>query len=153
MKNLIKLSVIFYLTISCSKQKEQPLNERVEQFQVSECRTDCGIDSIGVRTSKVKNDLGVKLGYVVNCSWKQAFIKNIEEQNDTLIFELDRPNKNGEYPITECDCFFFFEFIIKNYTKKPKTIRVAELFEKGKYWDERNFEQELEIEETVIETE
>lgn len=153
MKNLITVSVIVCLIIGCSKQKEQPMNQRVKQFRVSECRTDCGIDSIGVQTYKTKNNLKVKLGYVVNCSWNRAFLKNITETNDTLIVELDKPNVNGEYPITECDCFFFFEFMITNYAKKPKAIRVAELFEKNKYWDERNFEQILDIEETIIETE
>ena len=153
MKNLINIAIIVCLIFGCSRRKEQSLNQKIEQFRVSECRTDCGIDSVGVWTNKAKNDLNVKLGYVVNCSWKQAFIKNIEKQNDTLIVELDKPNVNGEYPITECDCFFFFEFIIKDYTKEPKDIRVAELFEKNKYWDERNLKQELEIEETIIETE
>ena len=136
----------------CSKQKEQPLNERVEQFRVSECRTDCGIDSIGVRTYNIENDLKVKLGYIVNCSWDRAFLKNITEINDTLIVELDMPSENGHYPITECDCFLFFDFVIRNYSKAPKAIRVAELFEANTYWDERNF-KELEIEETQIEAE
>ncbi|MEP3448358.1 MAG: hypothetical protein ABJN61_11695 [Flavobacteriaceae bacterium] len=150
MKTLILLSVVFCLTIGCSKQKKQSLNERAGQFKVSECRTDCGIDSIGVHTDIIKNDLKVKLGYVVNCSWRQAFLKNIKERNDTIIVEFDRPNVNGEYPITECDCFFYFEFLIENFDKEPKAIRVAELFEKNKYWDERNFDYVI-TEETIIE--
>jgi hypothetical protein len=147
------MSVTFCLIIGCSKQEKQPLIEKIEQFKVSECRTDCGLDSIGVRTYKVKNSLKVKLGYVVNCSWKQAFLDNIKEKNDTIIIELDKLNVNGEYPITDCNCFFYFEFLIKNFDKKPKAIRVAELFERNKYWDERNFDQILEVEETIIEIE
>lgn len=153
MKNLITLSIIVYLIIGCSKRKEPSLNKLIQQFRVSECRTDCGIDSIGVQTYKTENDLKVKLGYFVNCSWKKAFLKNITERNDTLIVELDKPNVDGEYPITECDCFFFFEFMITNYANEPKAIRIAELFEQNKYWDERNFDQILEIEEPIIETE
>ncbi|WP_405570468.1 hypothetical protein [Winogradskyella sp. Asnod2-B02-A] len=150
MKNLISIVILVCLIIGCSGQKERPLNQKIEQFRVSECRTDCGIDSIGVRTYKAKNDLKVKLGYVVNCSWDRAFLKNITERNDTLIVELDMPSENGGYPISECDCFFFFEFTIKDYANKPKAIRVAELFEKNKFWDERRIP---EIEETIIEAE
>ncbi|NRR93371.1 hypothetical protein HSX10_17490 [Winogradskyella undariae] len=150
MKNLIIIALFVCLIIGCSEKKEQPLNQKIEQFRVSECRTDCGIDSIGVWTNNIENNLNVKLGYIVNCSWDSAFFKNITETNDTLIVELDMPNVNGEYPITECDCFFFFEFMIKNYNKEPKAIRVAELFGKNKFWDERRIP---EIEETIIETE
>ena len=137
MKNLISIAILVCLIIGCSGKKEQPLNQKIEKFLVSECRTECGIDSVGVWTNKIENNLNVKLGYIVNCSWKRAFLKNITETNDTLIVELDMPNVNGEYPITECDCFFFFEFIIKNYKKEPKAIRVAELFGDNKFWDER----------------
>ncbi len=148
MKNLFIILCICSI-LGCSKQKELALNQRVEKFQVSECRTDCGIDSIGVRTSKTKNDgLKVKLGYIVNCSWKKGYLKNIIEQNDTLIVKLDRPHSdNGEYPMTLCDCFIYFDFVVKNYNKKPKAIHVADLFEDNKYWDEKTPREIVEIEE------
>ena len=150
MKNLISIAILFCLIIGCSGKKAKPLNQRIEQFRVSKCRTDCGIDSVGVWINKIENNLNVKLGYIVNCSWDRAFLKNITEINDTLIVEFDKPNVNGEYPITECDCFFFFEFKIKNYAKEPKAIRVAKLFETNKFWDEKGIP---EIEETIIEFE
>ncbi len=135
MRNLF----IIFLIFGCTKEKGLPINQRVEKFQVSECRTDCGVDSIGVRTSKTRNDdLKVKLGYIINCSWKKGYLKDITERNDTLIVKLDRPHSdNGEYPMTLCDCFMYFDFEIKNYNKKPKAIRVVDLFEGNKYWDEK----------------
>ncbi len=148
MKKLINIAIFVCLIIGCSERKEKSLNQKTKRFRVSECRTDCGIDSIGVSTNKSGKNLNVKLGYIVNCSWNKAFLKNITEINDTIIVELDKPNLNGEYPITECDCFFFFEFMIKNYNKEPRAVRVTELFDKNKFWDERRIP---EIEETIIE--
>jgi len=147
MKNLIFYSFILALFIGCSKPKPQSLNKRITQFQVSECKTNCGLDSIGVKTTKVDNNLNVRLGYIVNCSWSRAFFKNITEVNDTLIVELDIPSENGEYPISECDCFYYFNFKIINYPKTPKAIRVIDIFEKDKFWDEIKIP---EIEETSI---
>jgi len=138
--------------MGCSKQKDIPLNKRVEQFQISECRADCGLDSLGIRTKKIENEnLKVSLGYILNCSWEQAYFKNITEKNDTLIVELDMPNSDGEYPITSCDCFFYFDFVIRDYNKLPKAIRVVDIFTENKYWDETAIFQ-TEIEETVIES-
>ena len=147
MKNIIFYSFILVVFIGCSKSKSQSLNKKIELFQVSECKTNCGIDSIGVKTTKVNNNLNVRLGYIVNCSWSKAFFKNISEVNDTLVVELDLPNINGEYPITECDCFFYFKFKIVNYNKTPKAIRIIDIFEKGKFLDELKIP---EIEETPI---
>ncbi|WP_109853447.1 hypothetical protein [Aquimarina sp. AU58] len=151
-----KLFIILFICsiFGCPKQEKLALNQRIEKFQVSECKTDCGIDLIGVRTSKNKNDgLNITLGYIVNCSWKNGYLKNITEQNDTLIVELDRPHSDsGDYPMTSCHCFFYFDFVIRDYSKTPKVIRVAELFEKNKYWDERDFDRyEIEeVEEIII---
>ena len=136
---------------SCSKKNKPPLNKRVDNFKISECKRNCGIDSIGFQTKRIDNNLNVKLGYIVNCAWNEAFLKDIIETNDTLIVQFDKPNDDGNYPITECNCFYFFEFTIKDYQKTPKSIRVAELFEEHKFWDERNFENIIEIEETIIE--
>lgn len=147
MKKKILLFFIIILFFRCSKQSTKPLNQRIEKFQVSECKTDCGIDSIGVQTQKINSDLSVKLGYIVDCSWSKAFFKNITEIKDTLIIELDMPIENGGYPISECDCFYFFNFKIKNYTKEPRAIRVVDIFEDGKFLDERKIP---EIEETPI---
>ncbi len=147
MKNLILLSIILFFFVACSKQKIQSLNKRVTQFQVSECKTNCGLDSIGVTTNKADKNLNVRLGYIVNCSWSKAFFKNITEVNDTLIVELDIPSENGEYPISECDCFYYFNFKIINYAKTPKAIRVIDVFEKDKFWDEIKIPK---IEETSI---
>ncbi|GAA4272517.1 hypothetical protein U6A24_09785 [Aquimarina gracilis] len=152
MKNLLTISLIFLIS-GCGKQKELLLHQKVEKFQVSECRTDCGIDSIGVRMSQTKNDgLKVKLGYIVNCSWKKGYLKNITEQNDTLIVKLDRPRSdNGEYPMTLCDCFMYFDFVVKDYNKKPKAIRVIDLFEENKYWDEKQPKEIVEdVEEEIM---
>ncbi|WP_074408936.1 hypothetical protein [Aquimarina megaterium] len=78
-------------------------------------------------------------------------MKNVTEQNDTLLIELDKPQLNdGGYPVTTCDCFFYFSFVLKNYTNTPKAIRVLELFENNKYWDERDFDR-YEFQETIIE--
>ncbi|MDH7913040.1 hypothetical protein [Winogradskyella sp. SYSU M77433] len=151
MKNILVILFIAIFVVSCKKQNIKPLNQRIENFKVSECRTNCGIDSIGVSTTKSKSDLFVKFGYIVNCCWDQAVFKDIEEVNDTLIVEFDRPNQNGEYPICECDCFFYFTFTINNYTKKPKAIRVKDIFTEHKFWDERSFEHMV-IEETIIDT-
>ncbi|MDG4715089.1 hypothetical protein [Winogradskyella marincola] len=147
MKNLILYSFILFLFIGCSKPKPQSLNKKIKEFQVSECQTNCGLDSIGVKTAKVDNNLNVRIGYILNCSWSRAFFKNISEVNDTLIVELDLPNINGEYPITECDCFFYFNFKIVNYNKTPKAIRIIDIFENGKFLDELKIP---EIEETPI---
>ncbi|MEM9680573.1 MAG: hypothetical protein AAF901_09640 [Bacteroidota bacterium] len=149
MKNQILIITLSLLVFSCDKRKEQLLNQKVKYFQVSECRNDCGVDSIGFSTYIVGDNLSVKLGYIVNCSWDGAFLKGIIERNDTLIVKLDRPNNNGEYPITDCDCFYFFDFIIEEYTKKPEVVRVTDLFEKDKFWDERNFDKFREVEEAI----
>ena len=149
-KSSLVITFLICLILGCSRRNIIPLNNRVEQFQVSECRNDCSIDSIGIRTNKIENkNLKVSLGYILNCSWKQAFFKNIIEKNDTLIVELDRPHsENGEYPITDCDCFFYFDFGIRDYHKIPKAIRVVDIFTKDKFWDETAIYQ-MEVEETI----
>ncbi|WP_298312118.1 hypothetical protein [uncultured Aquimarina sp.] len=152
MRNLLIISLIF-LIFGCAKEKELPINQRVEKFQVSECRTDCGIESIGVRTNMTRNNsLKVKLGYIVNCSWKEGYLKHIIERNDTLIIELDRPHSdNGEYPMTLCNCFIYFDFVIRDYNKIPKAIRVVDLFEDNKYWDEKTLIEIVDdVEEVII---
>lgn len=154
MRILIIYFLLSFLIINCSKQKQLPLIEKVEQFKVSECQNDCGIDSIGIRKNEIKNgNLNVKLGYIINCSWRKAYLKNITERNDTLFVELDQKVLiEGEYPITSCHCFFYFSFVIKDYNNTPKTIRVLDLFENNKYWDERDFDRyEIEeVEEIII---
>ena len=126
----------------------------VDQFKVSTCCHSCNIDSVGVRT-KIVEDKGlyIKLGYFLNCTWSDGYFKSIKEQNDTLIIELDRPHSNGEYPIVECDCFINFEMILKDYGRIPRAVRVLQLFEEDKYWDEILLEQHeiLEPEEINLE--
>ncbi len=154
MKILIIIFFLSFLIANCSKRKQLPLIEKIERFEVSECQNGCGIDSVGIRKNENKNgNLNVRLGYIANCSWRKAYLKNITEQNDTLLIELDRPHSiDGEYPITTCHCFFYFNFVIKDYTNTPKTIRILELFENNKYWDERDFDRyEIEeVEEIII---
>ena len=148
MKNLSLLIVVSSLVFCCAKTDKLPLKERVNDFHVSECRKDCWTESIGVKTHKTINgNLKVQLGYIKNCSWEKGYFKNITEINDTLIIEIDMPHTNGQYSITSCDCFFYFDFVIKDYPKTPKAIRVADLFDKNKFWDEVPI---FEIEETTI---
>ncbi|WP_299439363.1 hypothetical protein [uncultured Aquimarina sp.] len=156
MKVILNVGIILLLIISCSKPREISLFERTENFKISECKKECGVDSIGIRLNKVKNgDLFVRLGYIVNCSWGNGYLKSVIDKNDTLLIKLDRPHdidtlridtlKNNvieyeieeSYPLTDCDCFFYFDFTIKNFKKTPKLIRISEQFEENKYWDEK----------------
>ena len=65
---------------------------------------------------------------------------------------MDRPHSdNAEYPITPCDCLIYFDFVIKNYSKKPKAVRIVNLFEADKYWDEKTpIEIVDDVEEEII---
>lgn len=153
MKKYLLFIIGFNFIVSCAKQEKVPLNERVEEFRVSECRRDYGLDSIGILTKKIENkNLKVSLGYVLNCSWEQAYFKNITEKNDTLIVTLDRPHsEDGQYPLTSCDCFFYFDFVVRDYDKLPKAIRVVDIFTEDKFWDETAIFK-TEIEEIIIES-
>ncbi|WP_299261178.1 hypothetical protein [uncultured Aquimarina sp.] len=163
--------VIILLIIGCSKRKQISLYERTENFKVSECREDCGIDSIGIRTNKISNgDLFVRLGYIVNCSWESGYLKSIINKNDTLLIELERPHDidtlridtlktdiieyeiEESYPLADCDCFFYFDFSIKNFRNVPKSIRISDQFKENKCWDERSYSKyEIEdVEEITI---
>ena len=157
MDKVLKISCQFFCTVlfiwGCTKPKS--LVERTKNFQISECKQDCGVDSIGVRLNKIKSgDLYVRLGHIVNCSWKQGYLKDMIYNSDTLVLELDRPHdidtvridsiKNNiiyeietSYTLTDCDCFFFFEFIVEDFETAPKSIRILDNFKNGKYWDER----------------
>ena len=154
MRIFVIIFFLSFLIVGCSKRKELPLIEKIERFKVSDCQNDCGIDSVGIRKNTIQNgNLNVRLGYIVNCSWRKAYLKNITEQNDILLIELDKPQLiDREYPITSCDCYFYFNFVLKDYTNIPKTIRVLELFENNKYWDERDFDryEVEEVEEIII---
>ncbi len=48
MKILIIILFLSLLIVNCSKRKQLPLIEKIEQFKVSKCQNGCGIDSIGV---------------------------------------------------------------------------------------------------------
>jgi hypothetical protein len=154
MKNLSKLIFYIFLIVGCSQREDIPLSERVDYFEISECKRDCGIDSIGIRKNEIKdNKLYARLGYIVNCSWEKGFLKNVTEKNDTLIIELDRAHsKEGKYPINSCDCFYYFDLVIKDYYKSPITIRITDLFDKGEFWDEKTPIEIIEIED-IEETE
>ena len=169
----MKYSVLIFLLIglvSCKKEPEIALKDRVYDFKVSECRYDCGRDSVGVRENRlVEEDLKVRLGYVVNCSWSSAWVDNVEHSNDTLYVELDREHTKTvtyeeggdfvtqlEYPMTDCDCFYFFEFKIKDVRTPPQVVRVAATMERSEYWDQRphriySTPEEVEIEEVFPE--
>ena len=169
MKESIIILFTTFLIVSCSKQNNISISEKVEFFEISECQTKCGIDSIGIRKNEIKSgDLFVKLGYIVNCSWQQGYLKNIIKRNDTLIIEIDRPHDidtlridslNYEitetYPLTDCDCFFYFDLKIKKITQVPKIVRISSAFKKEKYWDEiasHYYDYEV-IEETILDEE
>ena len=103
-------------------------------------------------------DLYIKFGYFLNCAWEDAFIKEVEEQNDTMIIRMDRPhdvdttlvNKSVDsdfdgiedveivaaYPIYDCDCFFFFNMKIEDVEQAPKVIRIAPEVDRDKFWDQ-----------------
>lgn len=164
-----KLFFLFFLTISiigCSKQKELPLFEKIKDFKVSECKNNCGIDSIGVRRNEIKNGhLFIKLGYIVNCSWEKGFVSHISQRHDTMYIELDRPHNIDTtqiddntyetvetYPIYDCDCFHFFNLTMNDMSKTPEVIRVSPTYEKEKFWDLKPYHY-LKVEETKIEIE
>lgn len=163
MKKIILLFFLMISIIGCSKQKERSLFEKIENFNVSECKNNCGIDSIGIRRNEIKNgNLFIKLGYIVNCSWEEGFIDTISQKNDTLYIELDKPhdvdttwvNANEykiieTYPIYDCDCFYFFNLTIKDMYKAPKVIRVSPTYQKQKFWDLKPYYYQ-EVEETKI---
>ena len=132
--NFLAMVLIVFLIANCSENREESLLERTKNFSISECRQDCGVDSIGVKKNKVLNgDLFVRLGYMANCSWGDGYLKDIKASNDTLYLLLDKipeidtvsidtiaPDTiqiltTETYPLTSCDCFFFFDFSIKNY--------------------------------------
>ncbi|MBW1295023.1 hypothetical protein [Aquimarina litoralis] len=164
MKKVLKNSLYFLcialFILGCTKPKS--LLERTKNFQVSECKQDCGVDSMGVRLNKIRNgDLYVRLGHIVNCSWKQGYLRDMIYDSDTLVLELDRPHdidtvridstKNNvfyeietSYTLADCDCFFFFEFTVEDFETTPKSIRILDNFKKGKYWDERDIIEEVE---------
>ena len=53
--------------------------------------------------------------------------------------------------MTLCDCLIYFDFVIKNYSKKPKAVRIVNLFEADKYWDEKTpIEIVDDVEEEII---
>jgi len=139
MKTISKAGVILLLILSCSKPEEVSLYESVENFKISKCKKACSIDSVGIRLNKVKHgDLFVRLGYIVNCSWEGGYLKNVINKNDTLLIELDRPHNidtlqidslkmdsieyhvETSYPMADCDCFFYFDFTLKNFNTIPK---------------------------------
>ncbi|WP_299335618.1 hypothetical protein [uncultured Psychroserpens sp.] len=159
MKTIMYSIGLLVLMCSCSEQKELALVEKVDGFKVSECRDNCSIDSVGIRRNEVKDgDLYIKFGYFLNCAWEDAFIKEVEERNDTMIIHMDRPhdvdttlvNKSVDsdfdgiedveivavYPIYDCDCFFFFNMIIEDVVQAPKVIRIAPEVDRDKFWDQ-----------------
>lgn len=140
MKRIVRISFYFLCTslfiLGCAKQKS--LVERTKNFQISECKQDCGVDSIGVRLNKIRNgDLHVSLGYILNCSWDDAYLENLTYERDTLIIELERQDD----ALTSCFCFFYFDLIIEDFEIAPNAVRIVDNFEEGKYFDERNFDQ------------
>lgn len=153
MKKLVYIFGLLMMLISCSQKKELTLLERVDDFTISECRDNCSIDSVGIRRNEIENnDLYLRFGYFLNCSWEEGYIETIERQNDTMIIHIDRPHEidtvvvesgniiteeiTHEYPITSCDCFFFFNVKINAVEKPPKVIRVAQKADRVKFWDE-----------------
>ncbi len=149
MRYLIRILFSVFLIVGCSNKKDTSLIEKIDDFKISECKINCGIDSIGIRKNEIKNgDLLVRLGYIVNCSWEQGSIKNINLKKDTLLIELDRPHEIDTvkidsltyeivetYPLTDCECFFYFDLKIKEIIQRPNIIRISSTFEKDKYWD------------------
>ncbi len=158
-----KVSILFFIVVfifCCSKRRNTPLIDKVENFKISECQNNCGIDSVGVRKNEIiDNILRLKIGQIVNCAWEDGFLQKIEFRKDTLLIGLDRSADldtlsidttmvKGEevisleivktYPIYDCDCFFYFELNISDVQRKPKFIRLHEgdgLSEKD-YWDD-----------------
>jgi len=159
MKRVSYISILLIIAFGCAQKKELTLLEGVEEFEVSECRDNCSIDSVGIRRNEVKDgNLYVRFGYFLNCSWEDAFIKEIVERNDTMFIHVDRPHEVDTtfiskavdssfdtieeveivavYPITDCDCFFFFDLKINDVEKSPKVIRVAPEVDRDLFWDQ-----------------
>jgi len=161
MKNTVFGLILLGTIIGCSTSRNLPINERISSFQVSECQTNCGSDSTGIRQNKiVKGDLHIKLGHIVNCSWKYGYVTNILQRNDSLYIELDRPHETNTitkndsiviieeiYPLADCDCFFYFDMIIEDVLNPPLTIRIHERLDKNNFWDRKNKIEIVEIEE------
>jgi len=159
MKKILILLIDLFLILCCSKNNNSSLIDKVENFKVSECQSNYGIDSIGIRKNKiVDNVLYLKIGHIKNCAWEDGFLKSIKYKNDTLLIGLDRPfdidtlmtdtamvkgkqiiNMSIEhtYPLYDCDCFFYFELSINEFTKIPKTVRLfeGEGINSYDYWD------------------
>ena len=110
------------MLVGCSSQNKESLLNQLIAFEISECRHQCGADSVGVRRNKIQGEnLSVRFGYIVNCSWKYGYVDDITQRNDTLFLRLDRPHKidtlkvdtnakgeisyhiEQEYPHADCD--------------------------------------------------
>ena len=158
MKSIFAIVFAFLLVVSCSKKHKEPLINRVESFNISECQKDCGIDSIGIKQNEVlKNQLKLRFGYIVNCSWKSnGYLKDLILQNDTLVVKLhQKPEvrrtiidtlrvdslrteiqeiEQQEFPIYDCNCFLNFDLEVNRFHKKPRTVRVFSILD-STYWD------------------
>ena len=120
------------------------------------------MDSIGIRKNEIINgNLHVKLGYIVNCSWDQGYLRNIKNRNDTLFIEVERLGMidtthidstkfivEKYVPLTECSCFFFFDLQMEAFNKPPKSIKISPYHNNKAFFDEVEI---MEIEETIIE--
>lgn len=173
MRNLIIVFCIVAFLSSCTRKSRVPLVDRIEEFKISPCQDNCGIDSIGIRRNEViDNVFYAKMGYIVNCAWEDGFLESITLRNDTLLIGIDRPAEidtlkteiivvNGEqiittevkktYPLYDCDCFFYFELSLKEISETPKIVRLFEVdaVNDNGFWDEIN-KRSFEVEETQI---
>ena len=170
--NFLAMVLIVFLIANCSENREESLLERTTNFSISECRQDCSVEDIGIRKKEVKDgNLLVRFGYILNCSWERLYLKDVNYSNDTLYLELHQYPKidtiksvtnpdsgtveyitEETYPISQCFCFFNFDFSIKDFDEVPETIRVKDKFSEGKFWDEKDFsiydvEDDVEVEE------
>lgn len=108
-------------------------------FIMSECKGDCETTE-KILSKKLLNDtLKVKLATIQNCFTDK--ICNIDAEGNTLNFIIqNKPiiNKNKKGKIDtlrvedECDCFFYFDFIISNIKELPKKYLInSRKFRKG----------------------
>lgn len=153
MRNLLIIFLILVSIVSCSSKNAVPLIDRVDSFNISECRKNCSIDSIGIRHNKIEESkLKLKFGYILNCSWEvNGYLKDLRINNDTLFvnidqkpeetrIEIDSIQEGSETIITErevmifpyydCDCFLNFDIVIDGIEKAPNEVKIFSAFDK-----------------------
>ena len=121
-------------------------DKRIFDFQISDCKNECELDSGQVLTNDLVFDtLNVRVAHWMNCSWNQGYLEDINFKNDTLNILLDRPyddieydedgNEMKIYSMTDCNCIFFIDLKLEDIENKPKTILVNSNPVKNGYWN------------------